>query len=95
MSNHINNMNVETMIKKDFSTPIEYKNHLGNAPTLILKRKKGTELTAPCPFCGTGHAHGTNDGHRVSHCATGSKEFVVAPDGTKLYERDGYVLETV
>jgi hypothetical protein len=78
----------------NYSTIIEYKIVSGK-PLLILKRKQGNELTSPCPFCGTGHYHGTGDGHRISHCADGSKKFVIAPDGTMLYENDGYVLVTI
>lgn len=80
--------------KTDFSTPIEYK-ILSDRPYLILKRKKGEKETVPCPFCGTVHLHGLGDGHRVAHCATGSKEFVTAPDGTILYEKNGYVIVTI
>ncbi len=78
----------------NYSTEIEYKIVSGK-PLLILKRKKGSELTSLCPFCGTGHYHGTGDGHRISHCADGSNKFVIAPDGTMLYENDGYVLVTI
>ena len=79
--------------------PIEYKYlsgpKSGNKPYLILKRKKPTNkqiITEICPFCGTGHWHGSLPGHRVAHCATGSKESVTAEDGTILYQKDGYII---
>jgi hypothetical protein len=73
---------------------IEYTQAL-NGNMLVLKRHKGAEQTLPCPFCNTGHIHGAADGHRVAHCATGAKEYVTAPDGTILYQNDGYVLKTI
>lgn len=81
-------------IRRIWTTPIEYKIVSGR-PYLILKRKACAEMTKPCPFCGAGHIHGTMDGHRVTHCATGSKEFVTAPDGTVLYQDKGYILVTI
>jgi len=79
------------------STPIEYKILSGlGKPCLILKRKKGAELTVPCPFCAKEHQHGTGDGHRVAHCPSRDcKEFVTADDGTVLYQDDGYIVVTV
>ena len=80
-------------MKKNFSTPIEYV--VLSRPYLLLKRKKGAKMTLPCPFCGTGHIHGTLDGHRVAHCATDHKDTVIAKDGTVLSNKLGYVISTI
>ena len=81
-------------MRKNFKTKIEYTSAY-KKPILILKRKTGAEETVPCPFCGTGHVHGTSPGHRIGHCATGCKTSVTAPDGTVLYQSDGYYIENV
>jgi hypothetical protein len=60
---------------------------------LVLERKKG-EMTRKCPFCNTGHIHGSGDGHRVAHCKTGSKESVFV-DQMEVFKSDGYFIETI
>lgn len=63
---------------------------------LILKRKTGEQKTFPCHFCGIKHLHGRGDGHRVAHCGTGEYDFfVIADDGTILYQSDGYIIKNV
>lgn len=71
---------------------IEYTKLSGPTPLLVLYRDTETSDTDECPFCGSNHSHGTNDGHRVAHCETGSKQSIVADDGTKLFQSDGYVI---
>ena len=80
-------------MKIKYGTPRHEPN---GKPLLILERKKGSLETETCAFCGTKHVHGTLDSHRVPHCA-GNKveEFVVAQDGTKLYQKDGYLVKTI
>lgn len=74
-------------------TKIEYTK-LGNRNVLILRRSNPKATTLECPFCGSNHIHGTLGGHRSAHCATKAikNEFVVSEDGTKLFQKDGYVL---
>lgn len=45
----------------------EYKVVDGKAYA-ILRRDAKTGKTAPCPFCGTQHIHGGDEGHRTAHC---------------------------
>ena len=80
----------------------------GSRPLYQLMRKSGEMETDICEFCGTTHIHGTDPGHRVSHCADealakkhkikgsikGHEIFITAPDGTKLYENDGYIIKS-
>lgn len=68
------------------------KNHNGKN-YLVLTRKKA-ENTEKCPFCNTSHIHGAADGHRIAHCASGSKEsdFI---DGIEVFKRMGYFIETI
>lgn len=42
----------------------------------IIRRKKGSELTDPCPICGKRHVHGSAPGTRLSHCASPFKREV-------------------
>ena len=77
---------------------IKYKiDTKSNIPILILERAKGAEETDTCPFCGTGHIHGTADGHRLAHCGSngnGIKDSIVADDGTVLEQKYGYFIVT-
>lgn len=71
---------------------IEYT-HRGETPTLIINRKKGSEETEVCAFCGSNHIHGKSDGHRIPHCALEAK-VIMASDGTSLDLKDGYIITT-
>jgi hypothetical protein len=73
---------------------IEYTTRFGKA-IVILRRYKWDSPTHDCPFCRHNHIHGGTDGHRVAHCSSECDNFEIeAPDGTKLYMKDGYVLIT-
>lgn len=82
--------------KINFDTPIEYEINQKNIPVLVLKKKmlkNGILITVNCPFCGYKHRHGINEGHRASHCGSmQAKEFVTHDDGTKLYNKEGYII---
>jgi hypothetical protein len=72
---------------------------------LVLPYDKRTRKTVPCPFCGHQHHHGVGDHpeiwkpgkkmpHRIGHCPDKNKrDEVIAPDGTVLYQDDGYFLK--
>lgn len=80
------------------SNSIQYEVVHGK-PTYILVRKKyikgESNKTEKCAFCGHSHIHGEGDGLRGAHCNSGSKESIIAPDGTILYQNDGYVIKTL
>ena len=80
-------------MNENMSPNIEYKKYK-DRPYLILYRDTDISDTDTCPFCGSNHSHGSLDGHRVAHCATGSKEKIVAEDGTELFQNDGYYVKT-
>ncbi len=66
---------------------------LNDRPYAILWRKKGSELTDLCPFCGLQHSHGSNPGHRIAHCSdTNKTSQIIAQDGTILYQIHGYII---
>jgi hypothetical protein len=74
---------------------IKYEMLFENRAVLVLTRPFEFSLTEKCPFCKRNHYHGEGDGYRVPHCPEGkAKEFVVADDGTKLYQIDGYFIKT-
>ena len=67
----------------------------GERAFAILYRDTESAPTDPCPFCGCCHSHGSGDGFRVAHCMKdGAVVFVVAQDGTKMYQKDGYIIKT-
>jgi len=66
----------------------------------IIYRKKESEDTDPCPFCGKPHRHGEGFGHRITHCKDElikgknhpSPNSCLLSDGTKAFREDGYLL---
>lgn len=66
----------------------------------IIYRKKGSEVTDPCPFCSKSHRHGKVLGHRIAHCKDElikgknypSPNSCLLSDGTKAFRGDGYLL---
>lgn len=50
-----------------------------------------SEIT--CPYCGRQHTHGKGDGHRLSHCSTGSAREIQLKDGTIVDENKGYYIK--
>ena len=68
----------------------------GKIPVVILYRKKGSELTNKCPFCGTGHIHGSAQGHRIAHCGSAyANASIFASDGTQLFMKHGYIIRDI
>jgi len=70
----------------------EYEN-IDNRQYAVLWRDSENSETDHCPFCGKRHIHGKGDGHRGEHCVGGNPE-IIAKDGTKLYQKYGYILRT-
>lgn len=75
--------------------------YIGEKPHLILYVFYHRNQTTMCMFCGEKHNHGeakTNrEGHRNAHCSYGSLilPFIIAKDGTVLYQKDGYILRVL
>lgn len=44
---------------------------------VVLERDTPESKTNYCPFCGERHLHGTNDGHRIPHCASNDCSYVI------------------
>lgn len=80
----------------------EYEIHDGT-PIAVIYRNYASGQTLECPFCGCSHAHGAQDGHRITHCITihrrgvryDPRDRVLASDGTPLLRSDGYMLRTL
>lgn len=73
----------------------------GGKPHLVLWRETEDDSTIPCLFCGRNHIHGTDDGHRVTHCldAYHAKPKGVFFEEVKvgsivLRRSDGYIIRT-
>lgn len=63
----------------------------------VLGRKKGNELTDPCPYCGKRHRHGIPEGHRIRHCANTKNSMergkgFFASDGTYFDPEVSYII---
>jgi hypothetical protein len=86
---------------KPSASELEYLQRLMNVqyeviddhPYAVLYRAAESEATEHCPFCFAEHQHGSGDGHRVAHCASGW-DSVVAADGTFLERANGYIIRT-
>lgn len=62
---------------------------------LVLYRQTHNAETEPCPFCLAMHSHGSDDGHRVTHCFPQyGRPSILTTDGTSLHRDHGYIIKT-
>lgn len=89
--------------KKLLENDFEYEEYQGITFLVLAmpsyKRKgKKPNTTFMCMFCGQEHEHGLGNGHRIAQCGNAKTpvlEFIIAKDGTKLFQKDGYIIRIV
>lgn len=59
----------------------------------VLRRPSEDAPSRPCPFCGSPHTHGKEDGHRIVHCGDNAQAQIHSENVT-LRREDGYYVET-
>ena len=70
----------------------EYEIHDG-IKIPVLGRKKGSDSTDSCPYCGKNHIHGKQEGHRLGHCTPTIKRGKIISDVKGFYASDNSYFE--